>query len=82
MTEFAQVLFQDGYATPLMLARLRAKGAGKSLSPNAQLTERGEATPYFSDWWREALPTRDPLPRGQLHLNDGTITVAFHRVFR
>lgn len=82
MTEFSQVLFQSGRATPLMLARWRAKGAGKPLSPNAELTVKGEATPYFRTVWKDAFPTRDPLPNGALHLQDGTITVAFHRVFR
>ena len=82
MSEFSQVLFQQGMATPLMLARWRAKGAGRALSPNLKLTEKGEATKEFRDLWETAFPTRDPLPKGALHLSDGTITVAFHRVFR
>lgn len=82
MSEFAQVLFQEGKATPLMLGRWRAKGAGKPLSPRLQLTAKGEATNEFRALWRDAFPTRDPLPRGALHLMDGTMTVAFHRVWR
>jgi hypothetical protein len=75
-------LFQDGRATPLMLGRWRAKGAGKPLNPAAQLTVKGEATAEFRALWKAAFPTRDPLPQGQLHHSDGLITIAFHRVFR
>lgn len=82
MTDFAQVLFQSGYATPLMLARWRAKGAGKALSPNLLLTVKGNATAEFRALWGAAFPTRDDLPEGPLHHPDGTITIAFHRVFR
>lgn len=82
MTDFAQVLFANGKATPLMLGRWRAKGAGKPLSPGLLLTVKGEATAEFRDLWTAAFPTRARLPNGALHLNDGTITVAFHRVWR
>lgn len=82
MSDFAQVLFQGGYATPLMLARWRAKGALKPLSPNLLLTERGMATGEFRDLWGAAFPSRDPLPIDAIHDAAGHMTVQFHRVFR
>jgi hypothetical protein len=82
MSEFAQVLFQEGKATPLMLARWRAKGALDGLSPHLQLTERGIATADFRSVWAAAFPTRDPLPHALIHDGEGRPTVMFHRVFR
>lgn len=82
MTDFAQVLFQSGHATPLMLARWRAKGALKPLSPNVKLTEQAVATPEFRAIWKDAFPSRDPLPHDPIHDGEGHPTVMFHRVFR
>lgn len=82
MTEFSQVLFQSGRATPLMLARCRAKGALTGLSPNLQLTQGAKATDQFRDWWARAFPSRAALPPEALHDAEGHPTVAFHRVFR
>ncbi|HJR83448.1 MAG TPA: hypothetical protein VJ775_05930 [Sphingomicrobium sp.] len=82
MSEFAQVLFRSGKATPLMLARVRAKGARIGLSPGLQLTTDGRATDGFRDWWAKAFPTRTPLPREALHDREGRPSIAFHAVFR
>lgn len=81
MTEFAQVLFQNGYAAPLLLSRWRAKGALVALSPNVRLTENGKATDFFNTVWSNAFPTRTPLPDGVLHDAAGHPTVSFHRVW-
>lgn len=82
MTDFSQVLFVGGKATPLMLGRWRSKGALKPLPADLQLTSQGEATDAFRSLWVQAFPDRPPLPRGILHLKDGTITVAFHGAWR
>lgn len=82
MTAFAEVLFQSGRATPLLMARWRSKGALRPLSPNIQLTENGLATELFSNVWSAAFPARTPLPDGALHDDTGHPTIAFHAVFR
>lgn len=82
MSDFAQVLFQAGKATPLMLGRWRAKGAVVGLPPSLLLTERGVATSDFRAIWKDAFPTRDPLPHDLIHDSAGRPTVMFHRVFR
>jgi hypothetical protein len=81
MSDVAQVLFQSGYATPLMLARWRAKGAVKPLSPNVKLTDQGVATPEFQAIWEKAFPSRRNLPDEALHDADGKPTVHFIRVW-
>lgn len=82
MTDFAQLLFQNGYATPLMLARWRAKGGLTSLSPNVPLTQQGIATDEFRALWRIAFPDRTPLPKDELHDAQGHPSVSFHKVWR
>lgn len=82
MSDFAQVLFQGGYATPLLQARWKAKGALRGLSPNERLTEKGFATDAMRTAWRRDFPDRADLPNEPLHDVQGRMTVAFHRVFR
>jgi hypothetical protein len=82
MSELAQVLFQNGYPTPLMLGRWLAKGGLQALSPNIRLTENGKATPLFNVLWANAFPAKSPLPDDALHDAEGKPTVSFHRVWR
>lgn len=82
MSDFEQVLFTNHRATPLFLARWRAKGALAALSPDLTLTEDdATATELFKQLWTVAFPTRSNLPDEPLHDADGKITIAFHRVW-
>lgn len=83
MSDFDQILFTGNRATPLFLARWRAKGALTALSPSLDLTnDDATATALFQQLWTSAFPTRNNLPDDPLHNPDGTITIAFHRVWR
>lgn len=81
MTELAQVLFRDGFGTPLLFARWRAKGAARPLPPRMRLTENAKPTVAFENLWGVAFPTRASLPE-IVHTPEGTPTVEFHQVFR
>lgn len=81
MTEYAQVLFVNGKATPLFLARWRAKGALEPIPAALTLTADALATNDFRALWKRAFPLRTPLPHEPLHRPDGVITKAFHRVW-
>lgn len=82
MSELDQVLFQGGQATPLMLGRWRAKSAAVALPAALQLTQSGVATDDFRRLWRQAFPSRTPLPHVPLHDEAGRATVSFFRVWR
>lgn len=75
------MLFQNGFATPLLLARWRAKAALTPLSPNLKLTDQGVATPQFQALWSKAFPDRRTLPDEALHDATGRPTVSFIRVW-
>lgn len=60
--EAAVMVDQDGYPTPVMMGRWRAKGALKALQPNPIVDDDGMALEGFSSLWRAAFPDHAALP--------------------
>lgn len=61
-TDSGVMFTADGLASPLLIARWRAKGAAASLQPLAALHRGGTSTIYFRAVARQAFPSRGPLP--------------------
>jgi hypothetical protein len=76
------VMFRpEGQATPLLIARWRAKGAVTPLQPDASLLDGKAGSDYFRSLWRIAFPTRSPLPSEDIATDDLRFTDAMLNVW-
>ena len=75
MSEVLAIMFKpEGRPTAYLMARWRAKGALKPLQPAAIYVGGGYAKPVFRALWKQAFPTRDPLPTDAIATRDGRFT--------
>lgn len=83
MGDSAGVMFTaDGRATPLFIARWRAKGALTPLQARAVLLETDQsASKYLRSVFVAAFPDRRSLPFGPIATDDGRFTDAMLNVW-
>ncbi|RAK52138.1 hypothetical protein [Phenylobacterium deserti] len=77
----SEMFTPDGFATPLLFARWRAKGATQPLQPALRCHEAGQATDEFRRLWPRAFPTKQPLPQGRIAAPDGRFTLEMFKVW-
>jgi hypothetical protein len=77
VSEVLAIMFREnGRATPYLLARWKAKGGLKPLQPAAIYVGGGYAKPVFRSLWKQAFPTREPIPTDAIATRDGRFTEA------
>jgi hypothetical protein len=76
----AVLFLPNGKGSPLLFAQWRRRAPAKPIQSRNVLTDGGTPSRYFADLWREAFPTRRPLP-GKIAERDGRGTDEFWDVF-
>lgn len=70
----------SGKASVWFIGEWRRKGGLRGLQTAAVYVSNGYATAPLRGLWRQAFPTRQPLPLGPIANADGTLTQAMRDV--